>query len=51
MDRPRRELVIPEEIPLDIVYEDEDLMVINKPPGMVASRLRVYRYTGQSHTI
>lgn len=36
MDRPRRELVIlPEEIPLDIVYEDEDLMVINKPPGMV----------------
>jgi 23S rRNA pseudouridine1911/1915/1917 synthase len=25
----------PEGIPLDIVYEDEDLLVVNKPPGMV----------------
>lgn len=25
----------PENIPLDIVYEDEDLMVINKPTGLV----------------
>ena len=25
----------PEPIPLDIVYEDDDLMVINKPAGMV----------------
>lgn len=25
----------PENIPLDIVYEDEDLLVINKPEGMV----------------
>lgn len=25
----------PEEIPLDIVYEDEDLLVVNKPAGMV----------------
>lgn len=36
MDRPRRELeIIPEDIPLDIVYEDDDLMVINKSPGLV----------------
>ncbi len=36
MNRPPRELeIIPEDIPLDIVYEDEDLMVINKPPGLV----------------
>ena len=36
MDRPRRELeIVPEDIPLHIVYEDNDLMVINKPPGMV----------------
>lgn len=36
MDYPKRELkIIPEEIPLDIVYEDDDLMVINKPPGLV----------------
>lgn len=27
--------VLPEDIPLDIVYEDDDLMVINKPNGMV----------------
>lgn len=27
--------VIPEEMPLNIVYEDDDLMVINKPYGMV----------------
>ena len=27
--------VDPENIPLDIVYEDDDLLVINKPSGMV----------------
>jgi 23S rRNA pseudouridine1911/1915/1917 synthase len=27
--------VVPEKIPLNIVYEDADLMVINKPAGMV----------------
>lgn len=26
---------IPEEIPLDILYDDPDIAVINKPPGMV----------------
>lgn len=32
---PRRETeIIPEEIPLEIVYEDNDLMVVNKPAGM-----------------
>ena len=25
----------PEDIPLDVLYEDEELVVINKPPGMV----------------
>lgn len=36
MDRPRYENdIIPEDIPLDVVYEDEDLMVINKPAGLV----------------
>ena len=36
MDRPRMSNDIkPENIPLDIVYEDDDLMVINKPAGMV----------------
>lgn len=27
--------VLPEDIPLDILYEDEDVIVINKPQGMV----------------
>lgn len=36
MDRPRYDNdIIPEDIPLDVVYEDEDLMVINKPAGLV----------------
>ncbi len=33
---PKRELeIIQEDIPLVIVYEDEDLLVVNKPAGMV----------------
>lgn len=27
--------VLPEKIPLDIVYEDEDIIIVNKPKGMV----------------
>ena len=27
--------ILPENIKLDIVYEDDDLMIINKPSGMV----------------
>ena len=33
---PRPEDVEPEDIPLDIIYEDEYLLVVNKPAGMVA---------------
>ena len=36
MDYPRRETkIIPEDIPLNVVYEDDELMVVNKPPGLV----------------
>ncbi|MBR5898828.1 MAG: RluA family pseudouridine synthase [Muribaculaceae bacterium] len=36
MDRPRYELeIIAEDIPLDIVYEDAHLLVVNKPAGLV----------------
>lgn len=36
MDHPRYSTAIEaEEIPLDIVYEDESLLVVNKPAGMV----------------
>lgn len=33
---PRPEKAEPENIPLDIVYEDDFLIVVNKPAGMVA---------------
>ncbi|MCL6524899.1 MAG: RluA family pseudouridine synthase [Thermoflavifilum sp.] len=33
--QPDTEEIIPEPIPLDIVYEDEHVLVINKPAGMV----------------
>ena len=32
---PEEAEVVPESIPLNIVYQDDDLMVINKPAGMV----------------
>lgn len=36
MERPPIDFVlVPENIPLDIVYEDDDLLVVNKPAGMV----------------
>ena len=36
LDRPHYDTTIePEDIPLEVVYEDADLMVINKPAGMV----------------
>ncbi len=36
MDRPRHELVIiPEDIPIDVVYEDSSLLIVNKQAGMV----------------
>ena len=36
MARPRLEIDIqPEDIPLSIVYEDDDLLVVNKPAGLV----------------
>lgn len=36
MPYPLRELeIVPENIPLDIRYEDDDLIIVNKPAGMV----------------
>ncbi|HEY4760655.1 MAG TPA: RluA family pseudouridine synthase [Thermoguttaceae bacterium] len=35
-----REAPQPEDIPLDILYEDEHLIVVNKPPGMVVHPAR-----------
>lgn len=36
MDRPRYEFeIIAQDIPLDVVYEDSDVLVVNKPAGLV----------------
>lgn len=36
LERPPREKgIVAEDIPLDVVYEDDDLLVVNKPAGMV----------------
>lgn len=32
---PRDNVVVPEDIPLDIVFEDDHLLIVNKPAGMV----------------
>lgn len=32
---PHENLLVPENIPLDIIYEDEEVIVVNKPAGMV----------------
>jgi len=32
---PHENLLVAEDIPLDIIYEDDDLLVVNKPAGMV----------------
>ena len=32
---PHENLLIPENIPIDILYEDNCLIIVNKPPGMV----------------
>ncbi len=41
---PEGSAIEPEEIPLEILYEDEDLVAVNKPAGMV-----VYPAAGHAH--
>ncbi|MEK6570113.1 MAG: S4 domain-containing protein, partial [Bacteroidota bacterium] len=35
LPQPPRSKALPEAIPIDISYEDDDLIVVNKPAGMV----------------
>ena len=35
MEEPKEINVKPEDIPLEVLYEDSDIIVINKPKGMV----------------
>ena len=37
--------IVPEDIPLDILYEDDDIIVVNKPKGMVVHPAACH-YTG-----
>lgn len=57
-----RESPIPEDIPLEILYEDDDLAVVNKPPDMVVHPSRghwagtlvgalAFRYAGKLSTV
>ena len=45
LPEPKELTVEPENIPLDIVYEDDDVLVVNKPVGMVVHPA-VGNYTG-----
>ena len=55
---PHENLLVGENIPLDVVYEDEELLVVNKPAGMVVHpghgnysgtliNALIYRYLGK----
>lgn len=35
MEEAKETAIVPEDIPLDILYEDDDLLIVNKPKGMV----------------
>jgi 23S rRNA pseudouridine1911/1915/1917 synthase len=35
LPEPEKLEIVPEDIPIDIVYEDDDLLVVNKQPGLV----------------
>lgn len=39
-EKPERPSIEPEDIPMDVVYEDQDVIVINKPAGMVVHPAR-----------
>ena len=34
-EKPKETSLLPENIPLDIIYEDSDIIIVNKPKGMV----------------
>lgn len=35
VDQSRETAMLPQDIPIEIIYEDEDLVVVNKPPGLL----------------
>lgn len=45
------ETLIPENIPLDVVYEDDQLLVVNKPPQMVVHPDETHRIGTLAHAL
>ncbi len=45
MEREESEDILPQPIPIEIVYEDEDLLIVNKPAGMIVHPTHGH-YTG-----
>ena len=39
---PHENLIVPQDIPLDIVFEDDQVVVVNKPAGMVVHPCLLY---------
>jgi 23S rRNA pseudouridine1911/1915/1917 synthase len=40
MPEPEKKEIEPEEIPLDVLYEDDDLIILNKPPDLIVHPAR-----------
>ncbi|NLY74285.1 MAG: RluA family pseudouridine synthase [Firmicutes bacterium] len=40
---PAKQSIIPEEIPLAVIYEDQDLTIIDKPPGMLVHPVKKFQ--------
>jgi 23S rRNA pseudouridine1911/1915/1917 synthase len=45
MEQEQSDDILPEPMPLDIVYEDQELLIVNKPPGIVVHPTHGH-YTG-----
>ena len=43
--------VAPQDIPLDVVYEDSDVIVVNKPKGLVLFSYRLYLHCLYLHNL
>lgn len=43
LNREENQNIDPQNIPIDIVYEDEDIIVVNKPPYMVVHPTKSHR--------
>lgn len=43
LDRKESQNIAPEEMDIDVIYEDEDILVVNKPPFMVVHPTKSYQ--------